>query len=205
MKDISVEGNYEVKYIGMRIEIDKNRILFLWRNSPVLNTVFKLKEEDDRLYFILKNQDLAYVNSPTSYAKVSELYMKDGVLYLTEDFPFSGVSKDELYKTENSRFGAYDEADEILDELQGKWEEIDGNNTFVIKNNVLSFYGIEEKIKVLKNKKEKTPSYLIVDEDPSVYDLKIGFTRFNYCGGIITTYMIVYDAESKMFMFKKSE
>ena len=53
--DKDLNGAYEEPYvIGSRIEIDGSKIIILWRASPVLETSFKIVEEDGRTELKLK-------------------------------------------------------------------------------------------------------------------------------------------------------
>ena len=106
--------------IGTRIEIDGKNITVLWRNSPVLTTMFKLKDAEGGAELELKSNGLRYEGSKSDYATVTRIFYSEGRLIFEEHFPITGPSKTELTKTECSRFGNYTVCDNVLKELQGK-------------------------------------------------------------------------------------
>ena len=190
--------------IGTRIEIDKNDISILWRNSPVLETVFTPVERDGGIELRLKKSGLRNASDSRDYAAVTMLFYRDGKLEFVEDFPISGKSSCVLTKTENSRYGNYDIADGMLEELRGEWKSKDGFFEVVISGDEMSINGEKTRIRVLRYRDSRADGgrYLIVDRDPSVCEFR-GLSRFEYCGGRLTTQMLICDAPPVYVEFEK--
>ena len=189
--------------IGTRIEIEGNKIVVLWRSAPVLTTTFRVKagEEGDEL--LLKHAGLRYEHAASDYASVTGLVYRDGVLTLTEDFPISGISVSRFKKTENSRYGAFDAADERLGELAGVWKEKGGYLTLTVKGDVMDLDGKQARIHLLRNRSDPPGAPLFIrDADPSVFEWS-GIDRLTYDGERITGYRRICDAPSEFLVFEK--
>ena len=203
-KDIT-DGAWEERgVIGTRIEIEKGVLTVLWRNAPVLRTKFKPVEKDGGLELELKNNGLRYENDAKDYATVTRIFIKDGDLEFEEYFPITGPSKDVLQKTQCSRFGNYTICDDILRELQGTWRDSRGWHELVFRKDTLMVFGQTIKVHALRSNYESAPKdvYLIVDADPSRYEL-YGISRLEYRDGVLTGHELICDAPPVMLMFKK--
>ena len=103
---MNLDGFWEEKYtIGTRIEIDGKNISILWRNYPVLQTKFKEKKENNRIYLILNDKAMRNKGATNPYATVKELYFENDKLTFVELFEIAGEKSQILEKTENSRYG----------------------------------------------------------------------------------------------------
>ncbi len=190
--------------IGTRIEIDYPRITILWRNSPVLETKFKVNESEGCLELVPNENSMKYRNDSKPYAYIKRITCQDCRLKVVKDFPISGESIEIMEKTEQSRYGDYTIADEILDELQGKWKEPGGFFTLKFKGNTLTVNGKSTKIHVLHANWEAPDIYKIADEDPSVYDV-LFFGSLTYHHGILTAQIPVYDASPMIMEYRRVE
>ena len=192
--------------IGTRIEIDGDDVTILWRNSPVLQTTFKTASEDGGTALILSENGLRYAGGAADYGKVTRLWHHDGKLEFTEHFPVTGESKIILKKTENSRYGNFDVANDLLEALQGDWKSTDGFFEMTICGNVMTARGRKTKIVVLSPKGAHRGGYIIADEDPSKYELDaLGLSRLEYDGARLTARMQVFDAPSYTVTFIREE
>ena len=120
MKEL--DGAWEPRgYIGPRLEIRGRRLTRLWRGTTVLETTFRTRKDGDGVVLELKDGGLRYPGS-APYAETVLCRWEDGAITLTDSFPITGESRDVLYPTENSRYGAYLPADkELLPMLEGSW------------------------------------------------------------------------------------
>ena len=205
MKTVYAEltGAWEVPgVIGTRIEIDGKKLTVLWRSSPVLETTYAAEQSDGCVELKLKKSGLRYAQSDSDYAEMRSIIYRDGALEITEYFPISGESRDTLKRTDNSRYGNYDIADDILREMQGTWRETEGRHEIVIKKDVMSFDGEKRRIHILKSRSSYGSPYIIADHDPSV-DEWHGMSRFEYVNGVLTTRIRVCDAPTIELYFKK--
>lgn len=203
-----IEGNWEVyATIGTRIEIYGDRILILWRNSPVTDTSFKTEEKDDKIYLILKNTDMKYTKNGKPYATVESLYydLKDNKLHFIENFPITGLSEDELVKTETSRYGNYKIVDdEILPLLNGTWVDEEGSPDLVFYGNTVFCDQKKAKIHILKSNSSFNGSYKIAHEDPSKYEI-LYFYSLEYSNDTIRAIIPICDAKPIVINFKKKQ
>ncbi len=200
-----LNGAWEKKgVLGTRIEIDGDKLLILWMNNPVLETTFSLTVDGGTAALVLADKGLRYEGDGKDYATVTSLIYREGKLEFTESFPVSGEKKETLSKTENSRYGNYDIADEVLDELQGTWQDESGYYTIVFSGDEMTLNEVKTNVHVLKNKADDSdkPTYLIADANPAVTEFG-GITRPEYRNGVLTAYVIVYDADSIKLTFTK--
>lgn len=188
--------------LGTRIEISGKKLVILWRNAPVLETTFRKENKGGSVVLKPVKTSMSYAGDARVYADVTGLEYADGKLTFTEMFPITGESRTVLRKTQNSRFGNYDIADEILDELQGTWKDDSGYHEFTVRNDTLTLDGKKKKIHVLRPK--SGGSLIIADGDPSVTEWD-GLTRFEYVGGCVRTRMIILDAPGPLpeIIFRK--
>ena len=203
-KDIT-DGAWEERgVIGTRIEIEKGVLTVLWRNAPVLKTKFSPVEKDGGLELELKQNGLRYENDVKDYANVTRIFIKDGKMEFEEFFPISGASKNTLEKTASSRFGNYTICDDILKELQGTWRDERGWHELVFRKDTLTVFGRTIKIHALHSNYESAPKgeYLIVDADPSNYEL-YAMSRLTYYDGVLRGHELICDAPPATLLFKK--
>lgn len=190
--------------IGSRIEIDGRKITVLWRNAPVLETTFKPETTENGIELRLRSTGMRYAGSAADYARIERLVYKDGCLEFVEFFPISGESRSVLTRTENSRYGNYEIADEVLKDLQGVWKAPNSFFELVIRRDELRLNGRTTHVHVLRSKSPYEPPgrYLLADRDPSVTEWE-GFSRFEYDGQRLRTRMLVCDAPSIEYVFEK--
>ena len=205
------EGDWEEKYVfGPRIEIRGKNITVLWRSSPVLETKFTADKEADgegRIYLHLENTGMRYVGAASDYASVAELYLKDEKLYFVEDFPITGISKTEMVRTSNSRYGDYSIEDKkMLPLLAGRWVSERGGVIEIKKNRLTSSWGFESEIRVLHSNGENLESgrYEIVPFDPGKREIG-GFAYVRYEGGVISAPLMIHDAPLVPDIYHKEE
>ena len=215
-----MDSNLDGAYIpadhsyGLRLELTGDRFLMLWRNSPVLDTAFTLREEGGRLWFELADINLRNRPNEKPYATVKECYMEDGFIYFLQFFPISGESMSKLAFTENSRYGNVDiVTEELLPELQGRWTEKNACGfckDIIIEGDQMTMDGIHGKITtafaVTKGRDfwdKQRKRYDIVNKDPSKDG--IGFmTCYTYENGVIKAMIPVCDADAIRLEFVKS-
>lgn len=188
------EGAWEEPgVIGTRIEIEGRKMTVLWRNSPVLETTFRTKTAGDLIELIPASNELSYTKGGPAYATVVSLVVDGDSLIFTEHFPVTGQSTERLKRTEDSRYGNYDFADNIIPELQGEWSTEDGSVTATVSGDVMTFGGVTKRIRILAPK--NGGSYRIATDNPAEYEFGY-FTRPEYSGGVISAYEIILDGPS---------
>ena len=199
MKEL--DGAWEEGYVfGKRIEIEGKRITILWRSGPVLETTFRTRNADGGTELVLKKNGLRYAGAASDYASVSRLTYRDGNLTLCEWFPITGASETVMNRTDRSRYGNYDVANEVLQELQGRWKDEQGGMTLDIRNNRLTIDGEKTTVCVLRSRSDGR--IVVANEDPAV--LGFGpFSRFDYADGFLITHMVVCDGPTITFRFHK--
>ena len=94
-----LEGAWETKYIGTRIEIQGDQITILYRNRPVLETTFTLLEDGEIKYLRLINVGLRYKEDSKDYAIIDKLYLENEQLHLYKTFYIAGKHNEILHKT----------------------------------------------------------------------------------------------------------
>lgn len=186
--------------IGIRVEIEGNRIVVLWRNAPVLTTTFRTKKVDEGLTLALREKGLRYENAVSDYATVTGLVYRDGALTFTEEFPITGESVTTLKKTGRSRFGDVEFCDALLDELQGEWVEQTYGAVLSVRRNVMTLRGRTAPIRLVRQRSGGPIE--IRDADPSVYEW-CGIAQLIYEGTQITGLQRVFDAPSCPLTFVK--
>jgi len=200
-----LEGAWEERgVIGTRIEIEGKKLTVLWRNAPVLETAYKAVPCEGGIELKLERNGLRYAGSANDYASVTRLFYKEGQLVFDELFPISGPSSTTLTKTENSRYGDYTVTDGVLKELQGKWIA-DCGPELVFKGDTLTMYDRTIRIHVLQSNSEKgSGCYLIVDADPSNYELH-GISRLAYRGGMLSGMIPICDAKPIILNYVRAD
>ena len=201
-----IQGNWEERgVIGSRVEIEDSNIVFLWRGGPVLETTFKVVENGDgSLTLKLAKTGLRYKGDTKDYASIADMTYADGKLTMTEYFPITGESKSVLSKTENTRFGNYDFADEKLEWLRGAWVDERGYNNVVFDNDKMTINGETIKVHVLKPRWNDGDNYLIRNADPS-RELPSGLSTLEIKGGRLLGRIIVCDAPFIPLVFSRKD
>ena len=205
-----LEGAWEGKYIGTRIEIQGDQITILYRNRPVLETTFTLLENGEIKYLRLINVGLRYKEDSKDYAIIDKIYLENEQLHLYKTFYIAGEHNEILHKINNSRYGDVTVVDEeILPKLQGFWKapnssyilEIKGNKLICrYKDDVLS----EDKITVVHYNDETDPNlFSIINKDPARLEGVCMFTNFTYQDDKLSAYEIIFDDDSPRLEFEK--
>ena len=204
-----LNGAWEPKgYLGPRVEIEGNKLIRLWKNHPVLETEFESKELSDRTGLMLKNRELCYSGSDKPYAVIKECYYQNGALVLVDDFPITGESRDELYKTGNSRYGNVTFEDEIvLPQIAGEWQCEGSGLCMAFNGNRMKFgyagsLNDEAEIIAVHYRYDAEGIYYIVDQNPAREGVGM-FGRICYRGGEIRTYIPICDASPAELVFRK--
>jgi len=186
--------------IGTRIEIEGRKLTILWRNSPVLETSFRTKKTGDAVELIPVARELSYTKGGPAYATVVSLVIEGDALIFAEHFPVTGRSTERLKRTDNTRYGNYDFADDVLPELQGEWSTDDGRVVAAIRGDSMTFGGVTKRIRVLAPR--GGGAYRIATDNPAEYEFGY-YTRPEYSGGVISAYEIVLDGPSVRVELKK--
>ncbi|MBS7263407.1 MAG: hypothetical protein KIG36_07355 [Eubacteriales bacterium] len=191
-KNSELNGAWEEKgVIGTRLEIDEPNLLVLWRNTPVLKTRFKRKKDGAAVELVLANKGMRYPQAYSDYAQLKSLIYRDGKLEMTEEFPITGESRATLSKTDNTRFGAYDIADELLPQLRGTWKDEKEWFTVTFEGDKMIHNGHDTRIHILRSRYDGR--LLVADQDPSHYELE-GISRFEYDGTTLRANLLICDA-----------
>ncbi|MBQ7475011.1 MAG: hypothetical protein IJS78_03720 [Clostridia bacterium] len=177
--------------IGTRIEIDGDRLTVLWRNSPVLETVFTVKEEDGGELLVPRKTGMRYAGASSDYAEATRLFYADGALEFEEFFPITGKSSTTLRKTDRSRYGNVAVIDGELKNLRGEWIANEYNR-ITFRGDVMTLNGRERRVHVVKSGDGSGP-LRIIDADASVYEWE-GMANFEFYGDRITASLMVCDA-----------
>ena len=192
--------------IGTRLEIDAPHLTVLWRNDPVLETAFQIAPKGDGVVLLPEHTGLRYSRANEDYAELKELYFHDDCLELVKYFPITGESSETLHRTENSRYGNYDLADEILDELQGTWE--DAHQLFRLRftDDVLEMDDEQTCVVALRSKNAHTSQqrYKIADADPAVFSV-IHLYSLDYIDGVLYGQNMICDAPPMQIEFHKTD
>jgi hypothetical protein len=199
------DGAWEVPgVIGTRIEIAAPRITVLWRNAPVLTTTFKVKKRDGGAELCLKENGLRNEGTASDYAELRELFVHDGDMEMTEYFPITGESKDTLRRTENSRYGRYTVADELLREIEGDWKDESGYHELHVIGDTLRSDAESVRIHALipAGSEPQPGCFRIVDQDPSRFEV-LWYADLRFEGGVMTAYLPICDAPSVRIVFRR--
>ncbi len=205
-----LDGNWEEPFvIGTRVEIRGKKLTLLWRNAPVLETVFSVAKDGEKRFLLLEKTGMRYAGTERDYAQVTDLVYENGKLELTEDFPISGVKVTRLEKTAASRYGNCKIADrEVLPLLTGEWAASEEDPPFwrmVFKKDSAVCGGVTRKVRILLFPSDVSPAgrrYRIVDKGPSV-DRLFHFSNVVFDGKVITADLPVCDAPAARYFFRK--
>ena len=202
-----INGAWEEPNVtGIRIEINAPELTVLWMGGIVLQTVFKTVGCGDHTKLILEKNGMRYKNTYTDYASVESIVFAGDTLILTEDFPITGKSVSKLKKTDNTRYGNYDIADEMLAGLEGEWVDGDGYLHIKIKKDRMEINGDKTRIHVLHPRYQSGRElYYIADADPSVREWH-GISELAYTTGepgILRASIRVCDAGPHIMLLEK--
>ena len=193
---IPADGSY-----GLRLELEGSRFLLLWRNSPVLDTKYKLNADGE---LSLKENGLrtAYDNEP--YATLTSCRLEGEQIVLTEFFPISGESVTALVRTEHSRYGNVTVVnDTVLPLLQGKWSDERGFISLSFKGDKVTVNGDRtEYVAAIKYNWETGNNFKIINKDPSK-DYIVHFLPFDFDGETLRAGIPVCDAPTMFFILTK--
>lgn len=173
---------------------------------PIMETGYDVVKYKEKLYLQPEEDYFTYPKLEEPYATVTELYYEDGKIYLHY---FHHYTPDETREMvfEATKEGPFDNIlirdDELLEELQGRWEEdpsgfsvltIDGNHMTVGYESDGEYTVLEEvDIHVISYRFAPERVYLIQDDliETEFY----GFTQFEYLNGRLCTNEMVMDAD----------
>ena len=198
-------GAWEEPYVvGTRIEIDPKRVQVLWQSGVVLDTAYTAKRDmDGKITLHLKHTGMRYKGAVSDYADAAALYWANDTLHFHEVFPITGESAIQLKKTDNTRYGNYDAADDILPLLQGVWDDGSGYHTLHIRGRELTENGQATQICVLKSRSAyASDGYVLADADPSRHGV-LYYCDMRFTGDAITAQIPVCDAPSQTLIFHK--
>ena len=199
-----LEGAWEERgVIGTRIEIQGKELTVLWRNSPVLETVFKTEATEEGLALLPRDREMRYQKGSAPYAVLTKLVYNEGKLTFGENFPITGESVSTLEKTEQSRYGNYAIADgEILPRLEGVWQSERFGHTFAFSGDKMTFRGETVKIHALKN--NNYSEIKIADQNPARFGL-FEFVNVRLEGDTLFAEIPVCDAPGEILIFTKKQ
>ena len=205
-----LEGAWESKYIGTRIEINENHLIVLHMNRIVLDTTFEILEDGKIKYLKLQNNGLRYNKDKNDYATIDKLYLKDNQLYFDKTFKIVGAKSEILSKTNNSRYGDVTIVDEeVLPQLQGFWKALNSDYILGITDNTLICRYKDEicsevEIIVVQNNDESDPNFFfIINKDPAIMEGVGMFTKFTHQDDKLIAYELILDADSPRLEFEK--
>lgn len=209
---INLNGAWEPRgYVGPRVEINENEMVRLWKNRPVLVTTFTVEEAQEQINLTLAETELRNSEGEKPYATVKECFLRDGTLVFVDDFTITGESREELMKTENSRYGnVVIVDDQCLSRLQGEWQCDDGYTRIAFQGNKMRFgYGEElphevEIITVKYRSESEGERFYIRNRDPAMDGVGM-FGQITCEGQWLHTYIPVCDARPADMLFKKIE
>lgn len=199
MKELN--GAWEERgVIGTRVEIDGNKIVVLWRSSPVLTTAFRVKRSDCAAELILKKTGLRYAGAAMDYAEITGMAFADGKLTLTEHFPITGESKTVLTPTENTRYGRCAPDPSALPLVAGEWTDEKGYCRLFFREDRVTINGRERRFVVLRP--FDGGELFVADADPAA-DGWEGMDRLVLRGEVLLSSVRVCDAPSVPLIFHR--
>jgi len=190
--------------VGPRVEIDGDRFLRLWKGGVVLDTTFTAEKTDGGLLLRLAENGLRYAPAQEPYAVIRECRFADGALILTDDFPISGESVEELYPTQKSRWGDVTILGDVLPRLAGTWTSPSGDWAALrFSGDRLTWNG--QTVSVLAACRNGDPSgdIRIIDRDPA-REFLFGFSSLVLRGETLHASVFVCDGPSIEFTFTKT-
>ncbi len=203
------DGAWEERgVIGPRVEIDGERIVFLWQASTVLETRFDIVQDGGKVVLRLEHNGLRNSGSLDPYAVINEIYYDGSALVIDADYRFSGLSEARLFPTTNSRYGNVTLVDdEILPVLQGRWES--KYTDLIFESNTLSICGhgeektdITTEIVTARTNGYDSGEVMILDKNPA--NRGIGdFYSLYFSSAAITGCIQVCDADAMKIVFTK--
>ena len=192
-----LSGNWEEPgVIGSRIEIQDDKITFLWQSGVVLTTTFTAEEtEDGCIELQLQQNGLRYAGSDRDYAAVQQLYYQNGKLHYVKLFPITGLSEEVLSLTDRSRYGYVTINDNLLAEVQGTWKDtFSGEAAFTIMGDQMTLDGQTFPIHAAVNRyKNRGEEFAIIHQDPAIHEVGY-YIEMIYLNGAIKGYLLVCDA-----------
>ena len=95
----------ETGVIGPRLEIDGDKVIFLWQASVVLETTFKTIQEGGKTVLKLEHNGLRSEGSLDPYAVIKEFYFNGTALVTVTDFRFSPAQDRDLLRPAHEETG----------------------------------------------------------------------------------------------------
>ncbi len=192
------DGAWEEKgVIGPRLEIDGDKVIFLWQASVVLETRFDTVQEGGKTVLRLEHNGLRNEGSLDPYAVITEFYFNGTALITVADFRFSGKCETRFFPTSNSRYGNVTLVnDEYLPQLCGVWESKYTDLVFDGETLRICGHGMsnpELELTIVCARPNSSPDKVaILDKDPSKHNIG-DFYSVIFSGGKITASIEVCD------------
>ncbi len=203
------DGAWEEKgVIGPRVEIDGDRLVYLWQASVVLETRFDIVQDGGKTILKLEHNGLRNSGSLDPYAVINECYYDGSALVFVDDYRFSGESTVKMYPTKNSRYGNVTLVnDEILPLVQGKWESKYTDLTFKDDHLFISSHDdgtTECELSIVCARSNSSPDKVsILDKEPSRHSIG-SFYSLTFTGGVLTGMIEVCDDKPIIVTFSKA-
>ncbi len=210
MNEDGLNGAWEEPgVIGVRIEISEPDLLYLWRNSPALETKFKKSFEDGDVVLNLDKTGLRNTPGEEPYAEITEIRINGGNMNIKEEYKIAGASELVLRRTKNSRYGNYRIRDDLLSEIQGEWTGGEYHDLSV-NGDVLTLGYEKRKVKIhlleANSKYSDNMIFEIRDADPSKYTFgEYGRLEYIRSSRQIVGYMFICDGPTAIIRFEKKE
>ena len=197
----------ETGVIGPRLEIDGDKVIFLWQASVVLETTFKTIQEGGKTVLKLEHNGLRSEGSLDPYAVIKEFYFNGTALVTVTDFRFSGVCETKFHLTNHSRYGNVTLVnDEYLPQLSGVWESKYTDLIFEGDKLSICHHGItkpERELTIVCARRNNAQCKVdILDKDPSKHNIG-EFYSVVFSGGKLTACIDVCDDKPVIVDFTK--
>lgn len=202
-------GAWEEKgVIGPRVEIQGNRLVRLWNANIVLETDFETFEEGGKTVLKLVHSGLRDSSSIDPYATIKECYYDGAALVFIDEYRFAGETELRMTPTSNSRYGNVTiVSDEVMPQLQGKWESKYTDLLFEGSFLSISGHGLNKpesvtQVVAVKHNSQDSDEIFIIDKDPAKKSIGT-YTSIIFCDGSLKAYVRVSDTQSMEVAFTK--
>lgn len=204
-----LQGYWEEGY-AYYLEFSEDQRLTVrdYAKRVVLETGYDLEAEDDASTIILLDETgLRYAPEDDPLIFIRSLRLEGETLYLTEEYPLmEKKTAYELHKVDHGPFSNIIIGDELLPDLEGRWDDEEGFYVLEIENNMLYLYwgsdnerpAIAEPIHLISYAWDDSGQKWLVPEDLTRTDFQ-GYTAFRWDdeADAITTQMEVFDADQQ--------
>ncbi len=172
----SLDGAWQPKYYGTRVEIAGDDIVILWRGAPVLETKFTVSGDGGKMVLRLEKTGLRLSHARRDYATVTGCWVEDARMHLALRYDITGDDEEILTPTAESRYGDVTMVTEkMMPYLEGVWHTEDyRGNTLEIRDGRLrwredggEWNGPVEIVVVRDNGAEDKDRYAIFEKDGS--------------------------------------